>query len=184
VGYAVSIGVCPTSRVLAPSGFARMLSVSPPPSATRIGTASSGTMSPGCVCRGNGRASNRWRPGSIRATCAPATSRCITSSRTPPGTTPPCCAWPAGRCWRRWTDTGRWRRGSSTIPGFPRRDVTPSAPRDRRLLRVLELRRRLHRFLRRSRQDDLALLLLEPAHRHRDLMLSDAEESADSDDRV
>ena len=58
------------------------------------------------------------------------------------------------------------------------------APRDRRLLRVLELRRRLQRFLRRSRQDDLALLLLEPAHRHRDLMLSDAEESADADDRV
>ena len=58
------------------------------------------------------------------------------------------------------------------------------APRDRRLLRVLELRRRFQRFLRRSTQDDLALLLLELAHRHRDLMLSDAEESANADDRV
>ena len=80
----------------------------------------------------------------------------------------------------------RFRQGAS---GAPRdrdawRPGARWAPRDRRLLRVLELRRRLQRFLRRSRQDDLALLQLEIAHRHRDLMLSDAEESADSDDRV
>jgi hypothetical protein len=80
----------------------------------------------------------------------------------------------------------RFRPGAS---GAPRdrdagRPGARGAPRARRLLRVLELRRRLQRFLRRSRQDDLALLLLQLAHRHRDLMLSDAEQSADSDDRV
>ena len=57
------------------------------------------------------------------------------------------------------------------------------APRDRRLLRVLELRRRLQRFLRRSGRTILPFSCL-IAHRHRDLMSSDAEESADSDDRV
>src|SRR5947209_6773824 len=37
MGYAGSLSVCPPSRPRAPSGFTRMLSVSPPPSATGIG---------------------------------------------------------------------------------------------------------------------------------------------------
>ena len=83
--------------------------------------------------------------------------------------------------WRSASDSERAGHRATVMRGAQR---ARWAPRDRRLLRVLELRRRLQRFLRRSRQDDLALLLLELAHRHRDLMLCDAEESADSDDRV
>src|SRR6266567_2709106 len=124
MGYAGSIGVWPTSRAPAPSGFTRMLSVSPPPSVTRIGTAPCVRMSRGSVCRGNGRASSRWPRASIHATCAPAISRCITSSRTPPGTMPLSCASPARRCWRPWNDTGRWQPGSWTTPGYPRRGAT------------------------------------------------------------
>src|SRR5881409_3327525 len=69
MGYAGNISVCPNSRPPAPSGFTRMLSVSLPPSVTRIGTARCGPMSPGSVCPGIARASSRWPRGSIRATC-------------------------------------------------------------------------------------------------------------------
>jgi hypothetical protein len=96
--YAVSLEACATSRTPAPGGFTRMLSVSPPPSATRIGMVRCGHMSRASACRGTGRASNRWRPASIPAMCAHATSRCITSSRTPPGTTPLSCGLPARPC--------------------------------------------------------------------------------------
>src|SRR3989442_1635577 len=71
MGYAGSLSVCPTSRPRAPSDFTRMSSVSPPPSATGIGTAPCEPMSPASVCRGIGRASSRWRRGSIPATCVP-----------------------------------------------------------------------------------------------------------------
>jgi hypothetical protein len=121
MGYAGSIGVCPTSRAPAVSGFTRMLSVSPPPLVTRTGMGRFGPMSPGCVCQGSGRASNRWRRAWILATCAPAISRWITSSRTPPGTTRPSCASPGRRCWRPWTDTVPWRRGVVDDTGIPKK---------------------------------------------------------------
>ncbi len=38
-----------------------------------------GPTSPACVCRASARAWNRWRRGSTRDMCGPATSRCITS---------------------------------------------------------------------------------------------------------
>src|SRR3989441_11224295 len=94
MGYAGSLSVCPTSRPRAPRDFTRMSSVSPPPSATGIGTAPCEPMSPASVCRGIGRASSRWRRGSIPATCEPVISRCITSSPMPPGTMPRSCARP------------------------------------------------------------------------------------------
>src|SRR3989454_353003 len=97
MGYAGSIGVWPTSGPPAPSGFTRMLSVSARPSAIGIGTAPCGPMSPGSVCPGSGRASSRWPRASIRATCAHAISRCITSSPMPPGTMAPSCARPRPR---------------------------------------------------------------------------------------
>jgi hypothetical protein len=48
--------------------------------------------------------------------------------------------------------------------------------RNRQLLRVLELRSRLQRVRGRAGQDDLAHLLLELGHRHRDVVLAHAEE--------
>src|SRR5437899_10403183 len=70
MGYAGSLSVCPPSRPRGPGGFTRMLSVSPPPSATGIGTASCGPMSPASVCRVIGRASPmaaRVDPRHVRA---------------------------------------------------------------------------------------------------------------------
>src|SRR5262249_18758060 len=52
------------------------------------------------------------------------------------------------------------------------------------LLGVLELGSGLQRVLGGARQDDPALLLLEPAHRHGDVMLAHPEEPADAKNRV
>src|SRR5262249_24222958 len=52
------------------------------------------------------------------------------------------------------------------------------------LLGVLELGSGLQRVLGGSRQDDPALLLLESAHRHGNVVLAHPEEPADADNRV
>ena len=62
------------------AGFASTSSGWRTPSATPIAASRCAPTSPGCACRGIGRASSRWRPGSIPGTCARGTSRCIISS--------------------------------------------------------------------------------------------------------
>ena len=121
MGYAASLDVCPPPRPRAPNASPPMWTSWPRPSATGIAMSRCAPTSPACACPGSARASSRWPRASIRGMSGRATSRCTTSSPTPRGTPPRCCAWPATGCWRPMVRHGPVAAWIVDDTGFPKK---------------------------------------------------------------